>query len=371
MRIGLEISTLAQPYRSGIGRYAAGLTSGLRALASSEPLELRPYCHLKKLRDRRHATDVFESGFQLWRDPWLRPRRLDVMHATSWRLPAHGRMARVATIHDLYSFIGINFRDDSRAAQEQARYPHLLQHADAIICVSDNTRRDLLCHFDVDPQRVHVVPLGVDDCYAPVDAAQQTAIRDRLSAGRPYLLGVGLAAGLDVRRANKNLPRLLDAWSRCAMRRHYRLVVTGGVDRDEQCALEAHLRERRLDDSVVVAGFVEESDMPALYSAAAAVLLPSLYEGYGLPIVEAMACGAPVLTSRSGSCPETAAGHATLVDASSVDAIAQGLHTVLDTPASTRQAAMRHAHAQRWRGVAAKTLKVYRRAIATARARRR
>jgi glycosyltransferase involved in cell wall biosynthesis len=112
------------------------------------------------------------------------------------------------------------------------------------------------------------------------------------------------------------------------------------------------------------AGFVSDADLPALYAGAAAYLFPSLYEGYGLPILEAMACGTPVLTSDRGSCPEAAAGHAVIADPLDVDALAAGIREAVSMTAERRAAALAYARSRTWEATARGTLAVWRDVLA-------
>ena len=164
---------------------------------------------------------------------------------------------------------------------------------------------------------------------------------------RPFLLYVGDEV------ARKNLPRLLEAWTRSSAREDYELVVAGPVSAE---TLRGIPSVRRL-------GYVTDEDLERLYASCEAFLYPTLYEGFGLPILEAMASGAAVLTSDTGASPEVAGGHAVTVNARESDAILAGIDDVLQRTPTQRAAAREHAETFSWRRCALQTAAVHRAAI--------
>jgi glycosyltransferase involved in cell wall biosynthesis len=175
------------------------------------------------------------------------------------------------------------------------------------------------------------------------------------------LLFVGLT------NPNKNLPRLLAAYAQSAARGEHRLAVVGHVPEKQHQALDEELSELGIRDHVHLTGYVADAELPALYAGAAAFLFPSLYEGFGLPILEAMASGVPVLTSTTSACPEAAGGHACLVDPESIDAIANGIDAVLKMTVAERDAAQGYARSCTWRRTAESTLAAYHATLALGR----
>jgi glycosyltransferase involved in cell wall biosynthesis len=198
------------------------------------------------------------------------------------------------------------------------------RRATALACISEHTRNDLLAVCpDLPPEKVHVVPLGVTSP-APETLSPErvAAVRTRHGLSRPYVFYAGSLS------PRKNMVRGIRAWARLANRLPHDLVVTAGKswrDREveaevDHCGLRS--RFRRL-------GAVPESDMPALYAGADVFFFPSLYEGFGLPVLEAMACGCPVVASNASSIPEAAGGAACLVDPLDEPAMAEALFRVL------------------------------------------
>jgi glycosyltransferase involved in cell wall biosynthesis len=148
------------------------------------------------------------------------------------------------------------------------------------------------------------------------------------------------------------------------LRQEYALVLAGRVPAEHRPQLEASIAALGLTGRVLMPGYFDEADVPALYASAAALMFPSLYEGFGLPILEGMASGIPVLTSNASSCPEAAGGHAVLVDPLSVDDIARGIERTLALTPAARGAALAYAQSMTWARTAGLTLEVYRKAAA-------
>lgn len=359
MRIALETTALAYARRSGIARYAEQLSQALVALRAEESLEITRFCKLSRWKRRSHVPALPGANTRFWKGRiWPLDRPYDLVHATSDVLPDWPRVTRVTTFHDVYPAIGMVDASPDKIAADMARRQRVTQQADLAICTSEVTRRDVVEHLGVPHARTHVVHLGVDARFRPLDDARKAQVRQRFSSGEPYLMF------LSFYRPNKNMERLIEAYAASRARRTHRLLLVGLIDEPHRSRLATRLAELRIADRVQLTGFVTERDLPALYAAADAFLLPSLYEGFGLPILEAMACGTPVLTSTAGSCPEVAAGHALLTDPLRVDAIAQGLDAVLDCPRQRTIAAMEYARSKTWEQTARKTLDVYRLALA-------
>ena len=205
----------------------------------------------------------------------------------------------------------------------RALFPGGVRRADRVIAISESTRRDLLDLFPLDPERVRAVPLGVSPP-APALLADDAlrGVRSRYALDRPYFFYCGSLS------PRKNAVRALEAFARIRDRVPHDFVVTAGKSWKDRAVfrtvarLGLRNRFRRL-------GAVPAADLPALYRAADAFMYVSLYEGFGLPILEAMACGCPVLTSRASAMPEAAGDAALLVDPADVGAIAGGLERIL------------------------------------------
>jgi len=212
----------------------------------------------------------------------------------------------------------------------QTVVPRSIERADHVIAISETTRADLVDLYGVPPEKVSAIPLGVDPRFSTGRTPEQVRhLREkyRLPEG-PFVLTVGTM------QPRKNHRRLIEAFYRLpeSLRMAFTLVIAGGKGwgYDE---VEEYVKQLGPDRRVVFTGFVDDGDLPALYRAATVFAYPALYEGFGLPVLEAMASGVPVLTSNISSLPEvTGPVAAALVDPLSVESIMGGLELLLDNP---------------------------------------
>jgi glycosyltransferase involved in cell wall biosynthesis len=203
-----------------------------------------------------------------------------------------------------------------------------LRRSDALIAISGATKDDAVRVLGLDPDKISVIYPGIDhDTFSPLlagDPLKQSRVREQYCTGERYFIYVG---DTDWR---KNLSRLLDACF--ALPDDVRLLIVGKrALRDQRLA--GQIEALGLRQKVILAGFVPVEDLPPLYGAAEALVFPSLYEGFGFPVAEAMACGCPVITSNVSSLPEVAGGAALLVDPASVDEISAAMRRILEDPA--------------------------------------
>ena len=358
MRIGIEATAAARPVKTGIARYAIHL---MRALAALPPGDRTTHYYRLSRRWKAGYAPVPIAGVPVhWFQEPLWPLRpaLDVVHGLDARVPRWRGVARVATVHDLYHLRGDSA--DAGGSRGSDRLATLVRDCDRLIADSAATRDDLTALFDVSPEQVDVVHLGVDERFRLHTPDELAAARERHGQDLPYLLYVGDA---DPR---KNLPRTIEAFGRCAAGGDFELLIAGGG-----AAGAGDVREalERTSAPVRLLGYVPDEDLPALYAGAAAFLFPTLYEGFGLPVLEAMASGTAVLGGSEGSVPEIAGEHAVLVDPRDPAAIADGIGRVLEFPAEAREAARLHAAEFTWERCARQTRAVYDRTLADSRQR--
>lgn len=238
--------------------------------------------------------------------------------------------------------------------------------AGAIIAVSEQTRRDLIDLYALSADKIHVVYEGVDPRFRPASEAEVARVRAHYRLARPYLLMVGTL------EPRKNHAAALQALARLKAEGHpHMLVIVGGSGWLFE-PVHRLVEDLGLQNDVLFTGYVPAADLPALYSGAACVLLPSLYEGFGFPVLEAMACAAPVVCSNVSSLPEVTGDAALLVPPTDVDALVAALRLVLSQPALTDVLRCRgplQAARFRWDRCAAETVEVYRALAATFRIR--
>jgi glycosyltransferase involved in cell wall biosynthesis len=227
-------------------------------------------------------------------------------------------------------------------------FPWVVRRADRFIAVSRYTADDLMRRAQVPAARIDVVYHGLD----PIFSRLATGAQSRSDA--PYVLAVG---GVSPRKNTRRLITAFSRWrARGGHRASYRLLITG-TSLDPDFAQDG----AALPDGVSLVGYVDKSELPGLYAGAAAFLYPGIYEGFGLPIIEAMACGAPVVTAETGASPEIAAGAAILVDPFRVESIEEGLERSTTPVEAQRLRELGHqrAGAFQWDRAASDTLEVY------------
>jgi glycosyltransferase involved in cell wall biosynthesis len=294
---------------------------------------------------------LWEQGLQ---PGALLSQRVDLVHAPVNVGPLLRPCRMVTTVHDL-AFLRYpeTFRPLHRLYQRtMARWT--ARHADAVIAVSESTRADCIRFFGVPPAKVVTVPNGVLADFRPLPREQVEAFRRARGLPERFLLSV---ATMEPR---KNLPRLLEALARVPAAPPLYLVGGRGWYHD---SVDQAIARLGLEGRVHLAGYVPHAELPLWYNAASWLVYPSLYEGFGLPALEALACGTPCIVSAASSLPEVVGDAALLVDPLDVQALAEALRHTLGEPdleASLRAAGPRRAALFSWSRTATETAAVYR-----------
>lgn len=290
-----------------------------------------------------------------------RPGRFDLYHEPAYLL--HGkRLPAVVTVHDL-SFVHFpETHPAGRVRVLEERMPQSLAHARVVITDSLSVREEIVAHYQVPAHKVHAIPLGVSAGFRPRSAEALTPVLRRFELEHDrYLLCVGTL------EPRKNLVRTVRAYAAmpAALRERLPLVVVGAVGWHES-AIVKELEPLARAGAARMLSYVDDEGLKALYAGARGLLYPSLYEGFGLPIAEAMASGTPVLTSAIGCMKELGEGAAILVDPNDTSSIARGLERLAGDEAERarlRAAGRERARALTWERCAERTLEVYRRAL--------
>ncbi len=285
---------------------------------------------------------------------------IDVVHATVNVAPILTSRPTVVTVHDL-AFL----RFPKQYPGLKQRYLTALtrrsvEHASRVIAVSSNTRNDVLHFYNVNADRVVVVPNGVDPSMRPVADLEQLALfRGRHNLPDEFILFLGTL------QPRKNLIALLRAWARLPADERLPLVVVGAQGWMYEPIYE-EARSLGVSGHVVFKGFAEPSELASWYSAATMFVYPSLYEGFGMPVLEAMACGTPVIASNASSLPEVAGDAALLVDPWDVDGLSVAIDRLSRQPMQRENLAQRgiqQAAKFSWAQTARETAGVYRQAV--------
>ncbi|HWA25820.1 MAG TPA: glycosyltransferase family 1 protein [Lacunisphaera sp.] len=378
MKIGISTSVI-QRGRSGVAQHVFALVRALQAHAAQHHFTLFVLEQDRPLFDfaagrmeivpvperyRRPVADIAWHQLQL---PGMAARLgLDVLHVPSyrrmlWRAPC----ARVATIHDLAAFHVAGKYDWARMFYGRVVARQLARQQDEIIAVSQATARDLARFFQLDSRKVTVIPNGLDhDRFKPAPAAGARAWAEAKGVNRPFFLYVSR-----LEHPGKNHLRLIEAFNQFKTRTGSDwLLVLGGSDWHG-----AGVIHRAVDASPHAAdirrlGFVPDADLPRWYQAAGAMIYPSLFEGFGMPPLEAMACGCPVASSARGALAETLGEAAAIIEPEDTDGIAWELgRLAMDGAwrATLRAVGLKHAANYHWQRNAAATMATYARAAAS------
>jgi len=351
----------------GIGTYVRNLVRGLaeidrenRYLLITGPQSRDLLTDLPKnfqiVLERSPVYSLREFAALSWQLYRLRP---DLYHATHYVLPAALPCPVVATIHDVIHLLYPDFLPNRLAllyAQRMIR--RTLTRAERIITVSQNTRGDLLDFFDVEPEKIEVIYNGVEEVFRqPLPADDVDRWLRHLGVTRPYLLFVGNP------KPHKNLDNVVKAYARARKLRNFNApLVCVGARRTAEFKIRQRAEQLGITESIHLLGHVAQEALPALYQGADLFLYPTLYEGFGLPVVEAMASGVAVITSNTSALKEIAEGYAYLVDPLDVEKMAEGIVHCMGDLARRQQLAelgRRRARDFVWRRTARATLEAY------------
>jgi glycosyltransferase involved in cell wall biosynthesis len=293
--------------------------------------------------------------------PWeLRGGKLDIVHSPDFICPRPGAWRSVITVHDL-AFLRMPWTVTGASRRYYGAIDRAVREADAVIAVSQSTARDLVELVDAQPEKISVVYEAAEATLGPMPADEAEAIvRERYDIVGPYVLFVGTL------EPRKNLPRLIEAFALIRREFPVQLVIAGGTGWLADAVFET-VQRLAVTDGVCFLGDVPPSDLRPLYCAATVLALPSLYEGFGLPPLEAMACGTPVVVSSAGALPEIVGDAGVVVQAEDVEEIAQGLGWVLGNErfrAILAERGLARAAAFSWDRAARETMAVYERVAA-------
>jgi len=358
---------------AGIGRYTRGLVDALLPLLATED-------ELTLLYPRGaapHARRTWPARVRIRRLPlpdryqtilWHRLRlplpvewwtgEADIFHAPNFLLPRVRRAKALLTIHDLAFVVRPEYAwPDLRRFLEKA-VPRSVARADHILADSEASKQDAMRIFGLSAQQITVVGAGVEPRFRSLPPTETAAVRQKYGLDWPFVFSIST---LEPRKNFDGLVRAF-ARARCATNLPHHLVIAGGKGwMYEQ--IFAAVEEENAQDFVHFPGFVPDSDLPALYNLAELFAFPSHYEGFGLPLLEAMACGTPALATAVSSLPEIAGDAAYLIPADDPEALVAGLiHLLTDADARAELRARGPAQAAKftWDAAAQRLLGVYR-----------
>lgn len=341
MRIGIDY-TAAVKQGAGIGRFVRSLVDSLAALDHGNeyvlfysyrgqekpklPLANHPNFRERAvpISDKLLAIIWHRLGIPIPVD--LLTGQVDVFHSPDFVLPPVRRATKVLTVHDLSFILFSECADEGLRSYLEKAVPASAARADIITADSANTKNDLICLLDVPPEKIEVVYGGVEDKFRPADENSELLIATRRKFGLnyPFILSVGVI------EPRKNLGRLVQAFALLKSRPDFehKLVIAGRPGWLYEDVFRK-VEELRLTKDVIFLGHVFDADLVALYNLADVFVYPSLYEGFGLPALESMACGTPVVSSNSSSLPEVVGDAGLLVPPEDVEALACAIEKVI------------------------------------------
>ncbi len=366
MRVGLDGIPLAA-VKTGIGHYTLELARALAQLSAADEFQLISPVASPGLS----AAEVqgFPPNLQLVRTKYLmlwwtaglplyiRQTALPLFHGTNYELPLWNGCARVVSIHDLSLLLHPETHRPAAVSRARRRLPLIAKAADMIITCSESVKQEICGHLRVNADKVVVTPYAARDQFKPVAKEDAAQVRQRLGIDEQFILFVGTI------EPRKNLIVLIKAFAELLRTTTLRpqLVLAGnqGWLNEE---LFSCIRESGVGDRICFPGYVDDDDLAALYSACSVSVYPSIYEGFGLPPLEAMACGAPVITTNIPAITETVGSAAVLVSPTDVQALTKSITEVLTDPNQRQrlaEAGVRQAAQFSWEKTAKATLEVY------------
>jgi len=366
--IGLDATYTVDPEPSGIAVYSRKL---IEALAELETPHRFLLCYrLSRFRRRREflrpapKAGSRESHFsvRLFQEPltfWL-PWQAELFHSLAQRPPAFHFKREIVTVFDIFPITGDEYSSGDFRRKFSALLREAVGRATCVITSSRYTAEQLLAHTSVSASKLRIIPLGVDPPSLTLSPGERLAARERLvGEGNHMILSVGV---LQTRKNTLNALRALET-----LPERYRLMLVGGNGYGSE-AIHEYIRRQGLAPRVQVRGYVALSDLRALYQSASALLFPSWEEGFGLPVLEAMANGLPVVASRTASLPEVGGEAALYVDPHDPQDIAEKVRRAVEDSelrGKMIQQGLERAREFSWRRVAEATLKVYDEALST------
>jgi glycosyltransferase involved in cell wall biosynthesis len=367
MKIGI-ITDCVDDGAAGVGVYTRNLVENLVRIDKRNQYFL---VHYKKSNDsfyKGKAQIIVEMKqlpfYREFRKAFLLPGLLDrigldVVHEPMQIGPFFLKkgFSSVVTVHDLSPLLFPETFNRIVYLHHKYGMIRILRNVDAVVTDSHNTRKDLLERFSVDPKKIRVIHLGVAERFKPANHLVCERLREKLGLADPFVLYLGTL------EPRKNLTSLIDAFHKLKkdIRMNHKLLICGAKGW-KYSNIFKRVKQLRLENEVVFTGFIDDEDLPALYSSAKVFVFPSIYEGFGLPPLEAMACGCPVICSNAASLPEVVGDAAITVSPYDANRLSQELYHVLSSK-RLRQRLIRKGFKNvkrfSWKRCAEQTLQVY------------
>lgn len=373
MRIGIDASVTTYNEKAGIGNYAFNLIKNLALIDKDNDYVL---FYNFGLRGKGKVLGINQSNFtekkiripnRILHPLWSKLNfpsieviigEIDVFHSPSFILPPFKKARSIVTVHDLsFKFFPEDYPKDFCKYYER-EVPLSARRADLVITDSKSSKDDIVRWLNIPENKIRVIYLAVDERFRKVkDELLLKEIEQKFNIDRKFILSVGTL------QKRKNLLRLIEAFYDFMkiVQEDYILVFVGKQEYPLE-EVSRIVQEYGLEKKIIFTNYVPDEDLPALYSSASLFVFPSLYEGFGMPILESMACGTPVITSNVSSMPEVAGDAAILVNPEGREELAYAMQKVL-TNSSLRERMIKKGEEQvklfSWKKTAEQTLAVY------------
>lgn len=335
MKIGI-ITDFVDGKHGGIGVYTNNLIKKLNEIDSKNQyylihhssIQMPVYNVNKEIPIKKYSLS--KGSWIFWRYIYAPLKlksmsELDIVHdpyeigPMSFKMP----FKKIITIHDLTPILFPNTFSLTTVLLHKLLLKKTLYTADKIITDSKSTKEDLIFYFKIPDEKIKIIPLGVDEKFKLIDSSTVRKFKNNYNLDFPFILYVGTL------EPRKNIPTLLKAFSILRSRNlNYKLVIAGEKGWKYKAIFDT-ISDLNLQNDVIFTGYVSDDDLPLLYNAADLFVYPSLYEGFGLPPLEAMACGTPVITSNTSSLPEVVGDAGILLDPVDIEGLANSIHNVL------------------------------------------
>jgi glycosyltransferase involved in cell wall biosynthesis len=366
MRVALDGIPLVAA-KTGIGHYTDALAEGLaRAHPNHQYQLLSPLDFPFEAGNGKPANlskqvfptrSVFRKWWMIGLPSLLLISPVDVFHGTNYCIPLIAPCPTVVTIHDMSLFAQSQTHEQANVTRGKRRMPIMARRSSIIIAPSEWTKKEIVNYLGTRPGKIRVIYEAARDIMKPVTPGQGQSVLEKYQVRQPYLLYVGTI------EPRKNLLTLIRSYDELLRTTAHRpqLVLCGG--RGWLDSEVFHLvKELNMQEQVRFTGYIEDSDLPVLFSSAEVFIYPSIYEGFGLPPLEAMACGAPVISSNATSLPEVVGEAGLLHDPGDFRALTKCIVKLLDDPAMReyfRHAGMKQASKFSWERAARETQSIY------------
>jgi glycosyltransferase involved in cell wall biosynthesis len=366
MRIGILTYTLDSTC-GGICTYTQNLVNGLTETKKHDYWLI----HQKKTENEIYSK-ANELVIPIWNFPFFRrtswhdivlPIKLrkcpfDIVHDTCQYGPffLKSKFKKVSTVHDLTSYIFPSMHLSVLVNREKYFFPMALKNTDKIISVSNSTKKDIIKYFNINESKIEVIYEGVADYYKPLEEKICNDVLRNYYILGPFILYVGTL------EPRKNIPLILKAYYKLKnYGLNHKLVIVGKRGWKYE-AFEELIKILNLSEDIIFTGFVPEKVLPAFLTSADLFIYPSFYEGFGLPPLEAMACGTPVITSNTSSLPEVVGDAGIMINPYDVNGLTKVMYDVLTNDGlkeDMRKKGLKRAKLFSWEKTTKETLKVY------------